>query len=35
MEIWIVAYVVLMIGIAVMDGVLSVKSFQKNKTTGR
>ena len=35
MEIWIVAYIVLMIGIAVMDGVLSVKSFQKNKTTGR
>ena len=35
MELLIAAYIVLMIGIAVMDGVLSVKSFQKNKTTGR
>ena len=35
MELLIAVYIVLMIGIAVMDGVLSVKSFQKNKTTGR
>lgn len=35
MEIWIAAYVVLMVSIAVMDGVLGIKSFRKNKTTGR